>query len=124
MTAHVVYSAIDQAPATLSQDVIRIIRNEIGFDGLLMTDDISMKALHGDLHSLSHGAIDAGCDVVLHCNGTLAERRQVAEAAGRMGAQAQKRAETAVAARKTPDEIDIAALEAELESLLKGVGDG
>jgi beta-N-acetylhexosaminidase len=124
MTAHVVYSAVDLAPATLSSEIIRVIRDEIGFDGLLMTDDISMKALHGDLGKLSRSAIDAGCDVVLHCNGTLEERKRVADAAGRMGPQAQKRAEAVIAARNAPDEIDIEALDSELEALLMGADHG
>ncbi|MDQ2088432.1 beta-N-acetylhexosaminidase [Marimonas arenosa] len=124
MTAHVVFEAIDDAPATLSPRMMQLIREEIGFNGLIMTDDISMKALKGDLGELSRQALAAGCDVILHCNGTLEERRQVAEAAGRLGPAAQARAERAVAARHEPDEIDIAALDAELEALLEGVGHG
>ncbi len=120
MTAHISYPSIDKAPATLSADVMKLIRDEIGFDGLLMTDDISMKALEGDLASLSRRSLDAGCDVVLHCNGTLAERRAVAEAAGKMDDIAQRRALAALAARKTPTEIDISALEDELKALLNG----
>ncbi|MDQ2093099.1 beta-N-acetylhexosaminidase [Rhodalgimonas zhirmunskyi] len=123
MTAHVVYESYDLSPATLSPVMMQIVREKIGFDGLIMTDDISMKALSGDLGQLSRDAIAAGCDVILHCNGTLDERRVVAEAAGRMPKGAQERAERAIAARKTPDEIDIAALDAELEALLKGAGD-
>lgn len=119
MTAHLVYDAIDTAPATLSRKVMDMIRTDIGFDGLIMTDDISMKALSGSLTDLSRGALDAGCDVILHCNGTLAERMEVAAAAGEMGAEAQRRAEAALAARHTPDDIDISAADAELESLLK-----
>lgn len=119
MTAHLVYDAIDTAPATLSRTVMDVIRTDIGFDGLIMTDDISMKALSGSLTDLSRGALDAGCDVILHCNGTLAERMEVAAAAGEMGAEAQRRAEAALAARHTPDDIDISAADAELESLLK-----
>ncbi len=124
MTAHVVYEALDDLPATLSQTMMQHIRSDLGFDGLIMTDDISMKALQGDLGALSRQAIAAGCDVVLHCNGTLQERQQVAEAAGKMTTLAQLRAERALDARKTPDDIDIAALEAELEALLKGAGHG
>ena len=78
-----------------------------------------MKALSGSLTDLTRGALDAGCDVILHCNGTLAERMEVAAAAGEMGAGAQRRAEAALAARHTPDDIDISAADAELESLLK-----
>ncbi len=124
MTAHVVYEALDTGPATLSARVMAMIRGEIGFGGLIMSDDISMKALAGDLGDLSREAIAAGCDVVLHCNGTLDEKRLVAEATGRMGEAAQARAERALAARQAPGEIDIAALEAEFEALSKGAVDG
>lgn len=124
MTAHVVYEAFDDVPATLSSTVLGLIREKIGFDGLIMTDDISMKALKGDLKNLSQQAIAAGCDVVLHCNGTLEERQQVADASGRMTAAAQARAEKALAVRKTPDQIDISALETEFEALLRGAGNG
>jgi beta-N-acetylhexosaminidase len=118
MTAHLVYAALDDAPATLSPTLMRLVRDEIGFDGLIMTDDISMKALRGSLPDLSRSAIRAGCDVVLHCNGTLDERRAVAEAAGRMSPGAQTRAEAALAARRVPDKVDIGALAAKLEALL------
>ena len=120
MTAHVVYEAVDDLPATLSPATIAAIRHEIGFDGLLMTDDMSMKALQGDLGDLSSRAIAAGCDVVLLCNAALADRARVAEAAGRMTAAAQRRAEAVLAARQSPDTVDIPALEAQLEALLDG----
>ena len=120
MTAHLVYAALDDRPATLSPRVMGLIRDEIGFDGLIMTDDISMKALSGPLPALSRAALEAGCDVILHCNGTLDERRAVADAAGPMSDAAQARAERALAARKTPDEVDIRALAGKLEALLKG----
>ncbi|MEO0389621.1 MAG: beta-N-acetylhexosaminidase [Pseudomonadota bacterium] len=123
MTAHIVYDALDDAPATLSPKVIEVIRQDIGFDGLLMTDDIAMKALQGPLAQNAAGAIAAGCDVVLHCNGTLPERMQVAEAAGVMSAPAQARAEAAIAARR-PANVDFSALDAELEALMGGRGDG
>jgi beta-N-acetylhexosaminidase len=124
MTAHVVYAALDARPATLSPAVIAAIRDEIGFDGLLMTDDISMKALSGDLATLSQQALAAGCDVVLHCNGTLGERQAVAEAAGEMTAPAQARAEAALARRRSPDPVDISALAAQLDALTGGRLDG
>lgn len=120
MTAHLVYDAIDAAPATLSAPVMRLIRDQIGFGGLIMTDDISMKALQGDLGDLSRAALAAGCDVVLHCNGTLAERMAVAEASGRMTPQAQARAEAAMAARRAPEALDIRAAEEELSALMGG----
>lgn len=120
MTAHLVYAALDDAPATLSPRVMHLIRDEIGYDGLIMTDDISMKALQGDLGQISRDALAAGCDVVLLCNGTLQDRRRVADAAGRMTPAAQRRAEQALAARHAPDLVDIAALDAQLEALLDG----
>jgi beta-N-acetylhexosaminidase len=87
MTAHVVYTAIDDArPATLSPRVIgEIIRGFIGFDGVLLSDDLSMQALGGGLGERAAGAIAAGCDVVLHCNGRLDEMRDVAAATPLLG---------------------------------------
>ena len=81
MTAHVTYEAIDAAePATTSQLMIgQIIRREIGFSGLLMSDDLSMEALSGSIEERARASISAGCDVALHCTGELAE---MAAAAG------------------------------------------
>jgi beta-N-acetylhexosaminidase len=82
MTAHVVYTALDkQRPATLSKRVIDYIRNDIGFGGLLFSDDLSMQALSGSLHSRAAAAFAAGIDIALHCNGDLGEAEAVAEAA-------------------------------------------
>ena len=120
MTAHIVFDDLDDRAATLSPVVMDHIRTKIGFDGLIMTDDISMKALSGSLTDLSTKALQAGCDVILHCNGTLDERAEVAAAAGQMTPAAQARAERALAARQTPAEIDISACEAELETLMGG----
>lgn len=124
MTAHLVYDAIDPAPATLSPAMMRLIRGQIGFSGLIMTDDISMKALRGDLAAVSRAAIKAGCDVVLHCNGTLDDRRIVAQAAGDMTDAAQRRAEAALSFRQTPRPLDIQAAETELGHLIRGQGHG
>ncbi|NRB16771.1 MAG: beta-N-acetylhexosaminidase [Rhodobacteraceae bacterium] len=121
MTAHLVYDAIDPDPATLSAVMMRLIRQQIGFDGLIMTDDISMKALSGTPAALTRAALHAGCDVILHCNGTLAERSDTAAAAGEMTETAQIRADRALAARQTPDELDIAAAEEELSVLMGGL---
>ena len=120
MTAHLVYDALDDCPATLSSEVIRVIRKDIGFDNLLMTDDISMKALRASPAESTRAALAAGCDVALFCNGTLDERRAVAEAAGEMTQAGQTRALRAMAARRTPQAIDIDALNAQLEALLGG----
>ena len=93
MTAHVVYEDIDpERPGTISPAVHELIRRSIGFDGLLMSDDLSMEALGRDVKSRASAAIGAGCDVVLHCNGKLDEMHSVTEAAGQMGPKARKRA--------------------------------
>jgi beta-N-acetylhexosaminidase len=100
MTAHVVYAALDPAaPATQSATVIRLIREEIGFAGLLMTDDLSMKALDGDFDRRATRALDAGCDIVLHCNGDSKEMAAVAEAVPTLAGLALSRAEAALSMR-------------------------
>lgn len=100
MTAHVVYEAIDpERPGTLSRSVIQdIVRGEIGFHGLLFTDDLSMKALSGDFRSRAEQAIAAGCDIALHCCGDLTEARGVAEGSAVLAGASLRRAETAMAA--------------------------
>lgn len=115
MSAHIVFSDIDpDDPATTSAKMINLIRNDIGFDGLLMTDDLSMEALSGTVAERSTAALAAGCDVILHCNGKASEMEAVAKAAGDMTAQAMTRANRALAMRKPPAKIDISSLEAEL----------
>ncbi len=116
MTAHVVFAAIDAArPATLSATVIdAVIRGEIGFDGLLLTDDLSMEALRGTLRERAEAAFAAGCDVALHCNGKLDEARAVADAAPALEGRALRRAEAALARRRAPEAVDLAARRADL----------
>jgi beta-N-acetylhexosaminidase len=123
MTAHVVFEAFDDRPATLSPRMVRLIREEIGFDGLLMTDDIGMGALGGTVAARGAAAIAAGCDVVLHCNATLPEREAMAGAVGRMSEAARLRGDRALRARRNPQPIDIPAAEAELAALLDGQAD-
>lgn len=120
MTAHVVYEAYDDLPATTSQTVIDLIRNDIGFDGLLMCDDLSMEALSGSVEDRASASLAAGCDVILHCNGDLAQMSQVAATAGQMGEKAQARAVRALAARRPRAKVDIGALTAELDALTRG----
>ncbi|MCW9044141.1 MAG: beta-N-acetylhexosaminidase [Pseudopelagicola sp.] len=122
MTAHLVYEALDDQPATVSPMMMRLIREEIGFDGLIMTDDISMQALSGTLAERSRASIAAGCDVILHCNGDFDEMTEVASATGQLSGAAERRAEAVLAARPTPTPVDISALCAELEALLSGQG--
>ncbi len=123
MTAHVVYDAIDpKRPATTSPRVVReVIRGEMGFDGLLMSDDLSMNALSGPLAKRAKAAQFAGCDVVLHCNGSLDEMKEVASEAKPLEEIHLKRAEAALAQLVTPEEFDIAAGEARLAELLRAV---
>ena len=123
MTAHLHYPALDTAPATLSARIIGLIRAEIGFHGLLMTDDISMQALAGSVAARSAGAIAAGCDVVLHCNGSRDEMEAVVAAAGPLAPAAVARAAAALARRRPPEPIDSRDLAAELEALLQGPPD-
>jgi beta-N-acetylhexosaminidase len=82
MTAHVVYTAIDPVnPITLSKTgIAKVIRGEIGFGGKIMSDDLGMKALKGDWRALSHQSLAAGCDIILHCSGVLAEMQEIATA--------------------------------------------
>jgi len=119
MSAHIVYEDLDPAaPATISPTMITLIRDRIGFDGLLMTDDISMQALSGDIVSRGAASLEAGCDIVLHCNGDLAEMEALARRLPPMTAAARRRSEQAFRQRIAPVPVDIAALEAELEGLL------
>src|ERR1700761_5343205 len=121
MTAHVVYESIDpQRPATTSPKVIRdVIRGEIGFNGLLMSDDLSMQALDGPLDVRARAALFAGCDVVLHCNGDMDEMRLVATEAKMLDGVPLKRAESALAHLVRPDvSFDPAAAEVRMAQLL------
>lgn len=117
MTAHIRLPHLDDRPATASPAVIRLIRERIGFDGLLMTDDITMNALSGTEAERASAAIAAGCDLVLHCNGTVAGMEPVVAAAGRLTPQALRRADAALACRRPPAPADIAALTAEWRAL-------
>jgi beta-N-acetylhexosaminidase len=114
MTAHLVFAALDgERPATQSPTMIQVIREEIGFQGLLMSDDLNMQALAGTLAERTARTIAAGVDIALHCKGDMAEMVEVAGAAGRMGPLALSRAKAAVAARR-PASVDVEAALAEL----------
>ncbi|MGD0332649.1 MAG: beta-N-acetylhexosaminidase [Xanthobacteraceae bacterium] len=122
MTAHVVFTAIDPiAPATVSPIIVReVIRDSIGFQGLLMSDDISMGALSGSLGERTRAAIAAGCDVVLHCNGEMPQMLAVAAEAPVLAADAARRAAAALAAKRPPVPVDLAAARAEFLQLMTG----
>lgn len=119
MTAHVVYTSLDAAtPATTSRTVIdEVIRGFIGFDGCLMSDDVSMQALSGSIGERTAAALAAGCDLALHCNGDLAEMRAVAANTPALEGRALARAERALAARRAPEPLDEAAARAEFARL-------
>jgi len=109
MTAHVVFTAYDAvAPATTSVTMVQqVIRDSIGFEGLLMSDDVSMGALSGSLAERTRAAIAAGCDIVLHCNGRMEEMQAVAAAAPPLAGAAERRARRALGARAKPRDIDL-----------------
>lgn len=127
MTGHLLYTAVDgDRASTLSPEVVGgVIRGQIGFDGLLFTDDISMGALGGPIGERSRLAIRAGCDVLLHCNGDMAEMRAVAGEVGVLAGAAAARAARAdihratVAAKRRA--IDTVAAERRLSGLLDGI---
>ncbi len=120
MTAHVVFSALDpDAPATTSVTMIReVIRGFIGFDGLLMSDDVSMNALSGTIAQRSAAALAAGCDVVLHCNGKLEEMIAVASMSPELKGDAARRAQAALAAKSARPNFDIEAARAMFNKMI------
>jgi beta-N-acetylhexosaminidase len=124
MTAHVVFSALDPAhPATTSATIIeQVIRGVIGFQGLLMSDDVSMNALAGSITERTRAIVAAGCDVVLHCNGKLDEMREVAAETPELSGKALQRARMALASRKPPQPFDRLAARLELDGLIDRAG--
>lgn len=124
MTAHILYTAWDEALcASLSPTIIHgIIRGSIGFDNLLMSDDLGMHALGlqpggNSMAGRARGVIDAGCDIALHCSGDFAEMREIAEALAPIGAEALARFERAMA-WATPPHGDMAELAGRRDALL------
>lgn len=121
MTAHIVFDAIDpERPATLSPAVIAdVIRGHIGFDGVLVCDDLSMKALQGRLADLAAGALAAGCDLVLHCNGKMPEMQELAGAIGAMSARTAERIRLGRLRLEAAKGDDMAATLERLDMLMK-----
>ena len=120
MSAHVVFTDIDpDHPATTSRRVVdEIIRSEIGFDGLLMSDDVSMNALSGDFATRTRAIFAAGCDVTLHCNGNRAEMEAVVSVTPVLSGDCLRRADDVMTAFGAPDDSDEAALRDEFEGLM------
>lgn len=122
MTAHIVYAALDSEPATTSARIIEeVIRGSLGFDGCLMSDDLSMKALSGNFADRTKATLSAGCDLVLHCNGDFDEMTAVAGAAPELSGIALRRAEAALSQRRTPEPFDVEATRAAFLDHLAGV---
>lgn len=123
MTAHVVYSAFDvNAPATTSAKVIdKVIRGEMGFDGCLMSDDLSMQALAGTLAERTRASLKAGCDLVLHCNGKMAEMEEVADQVPDLAGKVLARADAALGRLRRPEPFDEAAAVARLRGLVERI---
>jgi beta-N-acetylhexosaminidase len=124
MTAHVVFSAYDPAqPATTSATMIeRVIRGLIGFQGLLMSDDVGMNALAGSIAERTKALLAAGCDMVLHCSGELPEMQQIARETPELSGTALQRAKAALASRRGPKTLDRVAARAELDELIGRLG--
>ncbi len=121
MTAHIIYNAVDaENPATTSRKLISdIIRREIGFDGLLMSDDVSMKALSGDFASRTDAIFSAGCDVVLHCNGVMDEMLAVVSKTPVLEGSAANRASKALACVAGRDGADEAAIRSQFDEIVR-----
>ena len=124
MTAHVVYRALDpDRPATTSPIVVEeIMRGAIGFDGLIMSDDVSMNALSGPFESARETIFDAGLDIALHCNGDLDEARAVASVTPWLAGESARRAEAALAATRPPEPLDLKEARAELAAISAVLG--
>lgn len=123
MTAHVLYTSIDaERPATVSPRIIsEVIRGEIGFGGLLMSDDLSMGALSGPVAARGADAIAAGCDIALHCNGDMAEMRALAQCVPLLEGAAAERAEAALGRIGSPDAFDVASGRRQLDRLMAAI---
>jgi beta-N-acetylhexosaminidase len=122
MSAHVVFTAVDpDAPASTSAKVTSdVIRDELGYDGLLMSDDLGMHALKGTMRERAEAVIQAGSDVALHCSGNLDEMEEAASGVPDLSGDALRRARSALAVLKNHDEFDVAAAEHQLAEVLTG----
>ena len=122
MTAHVVFTAVDaEEPATTSKAGIKLMRERLGFGGLIMTDDLSMKALSGTLTERAERSLAAGCDMLLHCNGNLDEMAEVMEGAKPLSGDAARRADTAMSRIVAePEPLDIVAERARFFAIMDG----
>ena len=121
MTAHVVFNSIDpKAPASTSKIIIQdIVRQEIGFDGLLMSDDLGMHALTGTMRQRAEGVILAGCDIVLHCSGAMSEMKEAVLGTPELSGRALERANRALAVTKNKEDFNFTEAEEYLSQVLE-----
>lgn len=123
MMAHVLYQSVDDKnPASQSEAIISIVRDEIGFDGLLMTDDLAMSALQGAMDERAGRCLAAGCDVILHCNGLLNEMEALARVSGRLSGVAKERADRALQRLEWTGEQELGDLIKEYSAIVKPAG--
>jgi beta-N-acetylhexosaminidase len=123
MTAHVIYASVDPERSATTSEIVfeRVIRGAIGFDGLVMSDDLSMQALTGSFAERAAESLAAGCDVVLHCNGDMAEMRAVIDGTGELAGRAAERARAALSRIPgTPEPLDVAEAVARFEAAFQG----
>ena len=122
MTAHIVYTAIDDRAITLSaKGIAEIIRGKIGFDGVLISDDLCMEALGGSHAERAEAALGAGCDLVLHCNGVMDDMIGVADVLKPLGEVSWRRVRPVFARALAPEPIDAPAMAARVDTLLGAV---
>lgn len=123
MTCHVVYEALDaERPATLSPEIVgNVIRKEIGFDGLLLTDDLKMEALSGSYGARAKASLEAGCDIALMCNLSLAQKQAAAGDITPLSDRAAHRSDAAMAQTVASKDAGGEEAYAELAHLLKPV---
>ncbi len=122
MTAHIIFTAIDKRrPATQSRKAIKLIREQLGFKGLLLSDDLVMSALKGTLTERAEMSLRAGCDLVIHWNGDMTEMQQVAKGTGTLQGGARRRADAALARlAKVPEPFDEPEARARFEAMMAG----
>lgn len=119
MTAHVVYTAYDAtAPATTSQRMMQVMRSEIGFQGLIMSDDLSMEALSGSYGARALACLDAGVDLLLHCNGNPQQMAEIASVAPPLNPKQLRKSTAALEMRAKYNGDDLKALARELDALI------
>jgi len=122
MTAHVLYEKLDnEFPATHSKKIIELVRTELKFNGLLMTDDLSMKALNGTFEDKVKKSLKAGCDLILHCNGNMVEMDEISQFCGSLSPERKKYSDIVLRKRKNFSSIDVHKLINEYDMIINSV---